>query len=139
MTVLMALSTIAMLQATPTERTMEHCIQLLDYLAMHADAKIRFYESDMIMNIHSEASYLSERKACSRACGHFFMGSAPIDGQPIKLNGSFCTNSVILQFVVTSAAKAELRALFHNCQDGIVFHQTLPDMRHPHPKKPDAL
>ncbi len=130
----MALSTIAMSQAAPTEQTMEPCIQLLDYLAMHADAKIRFYESDMIMNIHSDASYLSESKACSRACGHFFMGSAHINGQPIKLNGAFYTNSVILKFIVASAAKAKLGALFHNCQDGIIFCQTLADMGHPQPK-----
>jgi hypothetical protein len=89
MKVSMALSTIAMSQAAPTEQTMEYCIQLLDYLAMHADAKIKFYESDMIMNIHLDATYLSESKAYSRACGHFYMGSAPIDGQPIKLTLSF--------------------------------------------------
>jgi hypothetical protein len=73
MMVLMALSTIAMLPK-PTENTMERCVQLLDYLVMHAAAKIRFYVSDMIMNIHSDTSYLSENKARSRACGHFFMG-----------------------------------------------------------------
>jgi hypothetical protein len=88
---------------------------------MHADAKIRFYASDMIMNIHSDMSYLSESKARSRACGHFFIGWAPVDGQPIKLNGEFYTNSVISKFVVASAAEAELGALFYNCQDGIIF------------------
>jgi hypothetical protein len=136
MMVLIALSTIAMLQAKPTEKTMERCVQLLNYLAMHADTKIRFYASDMIMNIHSDASYLLESKACSRACGHFFMGWKPIVGEPIKLNGAFYTNSVILKFVVASAAEAELGAFFHNFQDGIVFHQTLLDMGHPHPKMP---
>jgi PleD family two-component response regulator len=28
----------------------------------------------MVMNIHSDASYLSEPNARSRACGHFFHG-----------------------------------------------------------------
>jgi hypothetical protein len=64
------------------------------------------------------------------------MGSAPINGQTIKLNGAFYTNSVVLQFIVGSAAEAELGALFHNCQDGIVFCQTLADMGHPQPKTP---
>ncbi len=136
MTVLMALSTIAMSQAKPTEHTMERCIQLMDYLATHSDAKIRFSASDMVLNIHSDASYLSESRARSRACGHFFMGSVPIDGEPIQLNGAFYTNSVILKFVVASAAEAELGALFHNCQDGIIFRQTLTDMGHPQPKTP---
>ncbi len=136
MTVLMALSTIAMSQAKPTENTMKRYIQLLNYLATHADAKIRFYASNMIMNIHSDASYLSESKAQSRACGHFFLGWKPINGEPIKLNGAFYTNSVILKFVVASAAEAKLGALFHSCHDGIVFCQTLADMEHPQPKTP---
>jgi hypothetical protein len=121
MTVLMALSIIKMLQA-PTKNIRTHCVQLLDYLVTLADAIIRFYALDMIMNIHLDASYLSESKACSRACGHFFMGWKPVDNQPIKLNGALYTNSDILKFVVASAAEAELGALFHNCQDSIIFH-----------------
>ncbi len=136
MTVLMALSTIGMSQAHPAKHMMARCVQMLDYLATHADAKIRFYASDMIMNIHSDASYLLESKARSRACGHFFMGWAPVDDQPIKLNGAFYTNTVILKFIVVSAAEAERGALFHNCQDGIIFQQTLSDMGHPQPKTP---
>jgi hypothetical protein len=69
MTVLMALSTIAVNQTKATKRTMERCTQLLDYLAHNADAKVLFHALDMILNIHSDASYLSEAKAQSRACG----------------------------------------------------------------------
>ena len=89
MTVLMALSSIAVEQTKATERTMEKCTQLLDYLAGHADAKVRFHKSDMIMNIHLDASYLSEAKARSRACGHFFLGLLPTEDAPICLNGAF--------------------------------------------------
>ena len=60
MTVLAALSTIAIDQTKATERTMKRCIQLLDYLASNQNAKVRFHASDMVMNIHSDASYLSE-------------------------------------------------------------------------------
>jgi hypothetical protein len=74
MTVLMALSTIAVDQTKVTKRTIERCMQLLDYLAHNADAKVRFHASDMILNIHSDALYLSEAKTRSSACGHFFMG-----------------------------------------------------------------
>ena len=35
---------------------------------------MRFYASDMILNIHSDASYLSVKDARSRAGGHFFLG-----------------------------------------------------------------
>ena len=59
MTVLMELSTIAVEKTKATEKTVGRCIQLLDYLASNADAKVRYHASDMIMNIQSDASYLS--------------------------------------------------------------------------------
>ena len=40
------------------------------------------------------------------------MGSTPEDGKPIKMNGNIFVNCGILKFVVTSAAEAELDALF---------------------------
>ena len=95
--------------------------QLLDSLATHPDATIRFQASDIVLNVHSDASYLSETKAHSRAYDHFFMGWSPKDGDPIKLNGAFFTLCTILRFVVASVAKAELGALFLNCKEGIFF------------------
>jgi hypothetical protein len=136
MRVLMALSTIASEQTKGTERTLEKAYQVLDYLGTHPNAMLRFHASDRVMNIHSDASYLSEPNACSRAYGHFFMGSLPKDGDPIKLNGAFHTLCSILRFVVASAAEAELRSLFLNCQEGLVFKTTLEDLGHPQPKIP---
>jgi hypothetical protein len=136
MTVLMALSSIAVEQTRATEKTMHRCTQLLDYLAGHSDAKVRFHASDMILNIHSDASYLSEAKARSRACGHFFLGWMPRNGEPIRLNGAFHVSTTILRFVVASAAEAELGALYHNCRTGIIFRLTLSDMGHPQPQTP---
>jgi hypothetical protein len=121
MTVLMALSSIAVEQTKAMEKTMARCTQLLDYLLGHADAKVWFHAFNMILNIHSDASYLSEAKACSRACGHFFMGWMPQDGKPIHLNGAFPVSTIILCFVVASTAEAKLGALYHNCQMGIIF------------------
>jgi hypothetical protein len=53
---------------------MEKAKQLLDYLATNPDATIQFRASDMIMNVHLDALYLSEANARSHACGHFFHG-----------------------------------------------------------------
>ena len=136
MTVLMRLSTIASEQTKGKERTLEKAYQVLDYLATHPNAVVRFRASDMVMNIHSDSSYLSEPKARSRACGHFFMGSLPKDGDPIKLNGALHTLCSILRFVVASAAEAELGALFLNCQERMIFKATLEDLGHPQPKIP---
>jgi len=137
MTVLVALSSIASEQMTATEKTQKRCVQLLDYLASNSEAKVRYPASDMIMNIHSDASYLSEPSAQSRTCGHFFMGSTPKNAKPIFINGAFYVNTTIIrQFIVASAAEAELSALFRNCQDGIIFRLTLSNLGHPQPKTP---
>ena len=71
MMILMALSSTTVEQTKATGQTMERCTQLLDSLAGHPDAKVRFHASYMIMNVHLGVLYLSEAKACSRACGHF--------------------------------------------------------------------
>jgi hypothetical protein len=113
---------------------MEKAKQLLDYLAMNSNATMRFKASDMIMNVHSDASYLSDANAQSRACGHYFMGWDTTDGDPIKLNSAFFTLCTILRFVVAFAAEAELRALFLNCKEGIIFRMTLEELGHPQPK-----
>jgi hypothetical protein len=55
MTVLMALSTIASEQTKGTERTLDKAYQVLDYLATHPNAVVRFHASNMVMNIHSDA------------------------------------------------------------------------------------
>ena len=109
---------------------------MLDYLAHNAKAKVRFCTSDMIMNVHLDASYLFEAKACSWTCGHFFMRWMPKDDVPIKINGAFHISANILRFVVASATEADLGTLYHNCQTGIVFSQTLKAMGHKQPKTP---
>jgi hypothetical protein len=121
MMVLMALSSIAIKQTKAAENTMGRRIQLLDYLATNEMAKIRFHASKMILNVHSDASYLSETGAPSRACGHFFMGWMAKDNKRIQLNKAFHTNSTIMRFMVEFAAEAKLGALFHNCQTGTIF------------------
>jgi hypothetical protein len=86
------------------------------------------------MNIHLDGLYSTEPKACSRACGQFFMGPLSPNGKPTKLNGAFHALCIILQFVVASAAEAKLGALFLNCQEGMIFQLTLEDLGHPQPK-----
>eukprot|EP00978_Attheya_sp_CCMP212_P018972 scaffold52559_cov64-Attheya_sp.AAC.3 len=90
----------------------------------------------MILQIHSDASYLSESKAKSRASGHYFLGWLPVDGQPIKLNGALFTLCTILKFVAASAVESELGALFLNIKEGQVLRLTLAEMDHPQPPTP---
>ncbi len=61
----MVLSSIAIKQSIGMTNTMAKVKQLLDYLATYPNATIRFCASDMIMNVHSNASYLSKANARS--------------------------------------------------------------------------
>jgi hypothetical protein len=75
LTMLTALSSFMSKQAASTERTMQKCLQFLDYTASQEDAIITYQASDMVLAGHSNASYLSETNTRSRAGEHFFMSN----------------------------------------------------------------
>jgi hypothetical protein len=84
LTTLVALSSIASEQTKATTATEARVAQLLDYLYTHKNATIRYVASDMVLNVHSDASYLSEPKARSRLGGTFILGALPETGRPIQ-------------------------------------------------------
>ena len=59
-TMLTALSIIVTEQTQGTQTTREKAEHFLTYAAMHPNATIKFFKSDMILKIHSDDSYLSE-------------------------------------------------------------------------------
>jgi hypothetical protein len=71
----MPLNDIATEQNKVTEKTQAVTNRMLDYLPTHPDATIRYHASDMILHIHSDASYLSVSNARSRLGGLFFLGN----------------------------------------------------------------
>ena len=62
MTIFHAFSTIASEHANPTERALKGVHQSLHYTHTNTTAVIPFRASDMILNVHSNASYTSTRK-----------------------------------------------------------------------------
>ena len=90
-------------------------------MVTHPEAKIQFCASDMILNVHSDASYLSAATCRSCAGGYFFLGSLPTDGKPIQLNGNIMITCKILKLVVSSAAEVELGALFVNTEEAKIL------------------
>ena len=64
---------IATEQAVPTDKILKKVSQFLDYLATHLDATVTYKASDMVLAIHSDASYLGKPKTQSWAGGHYFM------------------------------------------------------------------
>ena len=105
-TFLVGLNTIAIQQTSATENTLKRTEELLDYTATHPDAKIRYRASDMILQIHTDASYLSEPNARSRAAGRYFLGWLPQNNQPIRLNGAIYTLCTVLKFIASSTDEA---------------------------------
>jgi hypothetical protein len=74
-TMLPALGSLATQQANPMQNTKKLVHQLLNYAATHPNVIITYQASDMVLAGHSNASYLLETNACSRAGGHFFMSN----------------------------------------------------------------
>jgi hypothetical protein len=132
-TILLALSSIASEQAAPTERTREKVKQLLDYCASQEEAIITYNASKMILAVHSDAGYANEKKARSRAGGHFFLSSN--EPNPPN-NGAILTNAAIIKNVMSSAAEAEIGALYLNAREAVYLRQILVEMGHPQPPTP---
>jgi hypothetical protein len=126
-------SAIASQQASPTEDTRNRINQFLDYMATHPGAKIQYCTSNMVLNVHSNALYLSAPHVQSRAGGYFFLGSTPRDGSPIHINGTAHLTCTILKLVAASVAKAELGTLFLNAQEAKVIRLVLKELGHPQP------
>ena len=110
-TMLPALSAIASSQAAPTQAIMKKIELFLDYAALHPDVIVTYRASKMILALHSNASYLSKPKARSRAGGHFFLSENEED--PAN-NGAILNTAQIIRPVMSSAAEAELGAMFIN-------------------------
>ena len=138
-TMLVALGSLASAQSNGTEAITTAVTQLLNYAACHPDAILRFSASEMALHVHSDASYLSEKKARSRAGGLFFLSnklnppdSAPgPNDPPPPLNGAIHVHSPIISTVLSSATEAEIAALFFNGKETAMLRNTLRDMGHP--------
>jgi hypothetical protein len=79
-TLIMPINVLASEQSNATEDTADKVIKLLNYCNNHPDTKIRYHASDMILHIHTDAYYLPENEATSRA-GGFSWAATP---QPTK-------------------------------------------------------
>jgi hypothetical protein len=112
-TLLTALSSIAACQANGTTAIAESCQQLLNYVTTHPNAGICYKACDMILAVHTNASYLSEQEGKSRASAHFYLTN---NGNEKINNGAILTLSSIIKHVMSSASKAELATLYYGCK-----------------------
>ena len=105
-------------------------------MATNPDTKIRFHASNMVLNIHSDRSYMYANNVKSCSASHFFLGSVPKDGEPITLNIAIFTLCTILTIVASSAAESELGALFMNVKEWRTIRLTLAELVHPQTQIP---
>ena len=87
----------------------------------------------MVLAVHSDASYLSEPKARSRAGGHHYLSN---DSKIPPNNRAVLNVAQIIKAVMLSAAEAEIGALFINAREAIPARTTLEELGHPQPPTP---
>jgi hypothetical protein len=111
--VMITLSVIPVDHAATTETTMDNPLYFLDYVASHPDEISSNRASDMILVVHSNASYITEPKV------------------RIQAGGAVKTISNIIPNVMTSAADAEIGSLFVNICQVVPVRYLLKEMGHP--------
>ena len=125
-TMLVTLNKIGAEQALPTTDTVQKKKLLMEYTATQPDAFIRFHASNMCLRIDSDAAYLVQPKARSRATGHYYISDNPssdnIRPTPSP-NGPILTKCQTICTAVVSATEAETGAIFFNVQQAVSSSQ----------------
>ena len=108
-TFLPAVNIIGSEMVNPTQHLLRQCERLLAYAAAYPDNALVYRASDMILEVQTDASYLSRSRSRSVAGGIGYLGSPGPDELP---NGAVLTLSSVLDMVVASAGEAEYGAMF---------------------------
>ena len=104
---------------------------ILDYVATYPADGIAYRSSDIILCAHADAGFLIKTNSRSRARDHIFL----LENDPFpRFNGAVVSIAQIIKFVMASAAKSELAALFVTAREMIPHHQTLIAMGWPQSK-----
>ena len=130
-TLLAALSTITTRQANGTRAVANTCHQLLDYVATHPNAGLRYHACDMILAIHTDASYLLEMGGKIHSARHFYLTN---QNDKDFNNGAILMLSAIIKHVLSLASEAESAALYYGCKIAAPLCTTLKEMGHAQPK-----
>ena len=130
-TMLTALSIIATEQKQGTNTTKQKAEHFLSYATTHPNTTIKFYKSDMILEMHSDTSYLSKQQGRSRTRGHFYLGNRDDTTDPP--NGPILNTTGILANVMSAASEAEAATLFTNMKEGVIQCIALEEMQWPQP------
>ena len=92
---------------------------------------LRYYASDMILVIETDAAYLVQPEAKSRASGWFILTNKP--ATTIENNAPIHVMCTTIKNVVASAAEAEVASIFLSCQRACPIKTLLKELGHPQP------
>jgi hypothetical protein len=112
------------------------CHQLLDYVATHPNAGIQYKVCNMVLSVHTDASYLSKPGGNSRAAGHFYLSNC---NDKDFNKAAILTLLTIMKHVMSSASKAELIALYYGCKLAAPLQITLEELSHFQPTPTTTL
>jgi hypothetical protein len=129
-----SLSTLASQQTKGTEQTKNNSVKFLNYCVTHPEARLCYHASDMILKIHSDASYNSDPEACSRLGRHFYLGYHNSDEDTHQ--GTILASTAIMQAVLSSASEAKISALYKNTKKAVILHVKLEEMGYLQPATP---
>ena len=101
----------------------------MDYLHTYPHAVIRYYASDMILKITSDAAYLVQPKARSRAAVHYHLGWKNSD----RDNGAVDVLCKTIKNVVSSAAEAETGGIYISGKHACPIRTALQELGHRQP------
>ena len=127
--ILPACNDISATQANPTKNTVTATWRLLNYLATHPKHVTRYTACDMILKIHSDASYQSRPGSISIAGGWHYCGNANDD----STNGTLHSISSRIPTVCGSVSEAEYAALYINGTTAAWERTVLAALRYPQP------
>ncbi len=108
-------------QALGTEAKANACHQLLDYVAAHPNAGIRYLASNMILAVYTDALYLSKHNTRSWVSAHFYL--------TLNLAST-------IKHGMSLASEAELAALYYGCKTAVPIQTMLAIMGHTQPTTP---
>jgi hypothetical protein len=127
--ILPTLNEIASEQAKPTTYTNPKTNMLMDYLHTYPNAIIRYHASDMILKITSDAAYIVQPKARSRAAVHYHLGWLKSD----CVNGAVNVLCQTIKNVVSSAAEAETGGIYIGGKHACPMRAMLKELGHRQP------
>ena len=133
-TMLHALNDLATRVKDGTQKTVKALNHFLDYCATHPEAVVLYRASDMVLHNHSDAAYLVATGAHSQAAGYTYLGN-DINNRQI-INGPISIIAKIIKGVMSSAAEAEIGALYMNARQLLPLRVTCEELGHPQPATP---